>query len=105
MRLTRILLAASVLALVALPGFAAAHNSHSPCPASQTLLPTLAIAHVDVWWKSNPCLGVVVSSDNVECAGGVHQHAAGLHVLVLNGHGCQTGAILEKPTIEGGVLP
>jgi len=103
MRLSTLILATSVLAFVALPGLATAHNTHTPCGASNTILPTLVLTHVDVWGKGTPCTGVVVSSPAVECTTGIHQHAGGVHVLALNGHGCQTGVIVENPTLP--VLP
>ena len=84
-----------LLLLVALPLAAApaqAHHAHAGCATSLTVFDL--IVHVDA--HGGGCRGVVVTAANLLCGndGDGHLHAAGAHVLVADGPGCDTGLIL-----------
>ena len=86
--LTTTLVACALFA--ALPTTALAHQSHGGCTSTSLTGP---VVHVDRY-QTAPCRGVTVSTE-AECMLGIPDvHALNAHVLILRGHGCQTGVIL-----------
>ena len=88
MRTATLLATLFVLTTLALP-LAAAHHTHSGCTSATKV--DAGVVHVDKYYP--PCSGMTVSTA-AECFNfGQDIHFRGYHILILRGHGCQTGVI------------
>lgn len=83
---TPLLLALLVVSF--LSGLAAAHD-HAGCGPATSHRGNL---HV---WGGGACIGATATTPAAECIVLGHVDVPGLHVLVLNGSGCETGVIFD----------
>lgn len=83
-----------LLLLATLP--AAAHYGHDDCTTSRTVVPG-TLVHADHY--TGRCQGATASLPFVLCSEHETHLLTGVHVLLLEGDGCQTGVLVETPIL------
>lgn len=90
------ILVAPLALLIAFAATASAHFTHDPCTSSRSVVGG-GLVHVDSY--SGFCRGATVSLPFVVCSDHEEHVVSGVHVLVLEGDGCQTGVLVELPIL------